>query len=370
MKILLLSAYDALSHQYWRKGLVKHFPEHEWTVLALPPRYFSWRMRGNSLSWAYGERALLEMDYDLLICTSMTDLSALRGMVPKLADIPALCYFHENQFAYPESSQQQQSVELLILNIYTALAADQVLFNTGYNRQTFLEGAAKLLKKLPDFVPPDVIRRLEQTSAVLPVPLPEEVFLPAEVEHNQQPLHIIFNHRWEYDKAPERMFRALNLLAERKVSFIVHVVGQSFRHIPPVFQEMKAALGAYIGEWGFVDSVADYRKLLQTSDLVLSTAIHDFQGIAVLEGVAAGCIPVVPDRLAYTELFARRFRYASFEQDAEKEAEALACHLEKLAGAKIEGVLEKAPGIRALGWEVLRNGYQEWINTVAKGYEQ
>ncbi len=28
MKILLLSAYDALSHQYWRKGLVGAFPEY------------------------------------------------------------------------------------------------------------------------------------------------------------------------------------------------------------------------------------------------------------------------------------------------------------------------------------------------------
>ncbi len=105
MKILLLSAYDALSHQYWRKGLVRAFPEYDWTVLTLPPRYFSWRLRGNSLTWAYSKREVLSAGYDLLICTSMTDLSALKGMVPALANVPVLCYFHENQFAYPASGQ-------------------------------------------------------------------------------------------------------------------------------------------------------------------------------------------------------------------------------------------------------------------------
>ena len=101
MRILLLSAYDADSHIYWRKGLVAHLPEHQWTVLTLPGRYFSWRMRGNSMSWAFSEYETLSQPYDLVIATSMTDLSALRGFVPSLANTPTLVYFHENQFAYP-----------------------------------------------------------------------------------------------------------------------------------------------------------------------------------------------------------------------------------------------------------------------------
>ena len=365
MKILLLSAYDALSHQYWRKGLVKQFPEYDWTVLTLPPRYFSWRLRGNSLSWAFGERNVLSEDYDLVVCTSMTDLSALRGMVPKLSQVPVLCYFHENQFAYPASGQQQNSVEPLILNIYTALAADRVLFNTGYNRQTFLEGAGKLLKKLPDYVPADVILRIQDNSAVLPVPLPESVYLAPEKGGRTEPLEIISNHRWEYDKAPERMHMALSTLAEWRVPFKVHVVGQSFRQVPPVFAEMKQELVNYIGRWGYVELVDEYRRLLQQSDVVLSTAIHDFQGIAVLEGVAAGCQPVVPGRLAYPELFASRYRYPSFENNPGKEALALARHLKALAEEKRNGCLEGAPNVRGLSWKSLKSGYQYWLETTA-----
>ena len=358
MKILLLSAYDAMSHQYWRKGLITAFPEHDWTILALPARYFSWRLRGNSLSWAYGERETLTAGYDLIICTSMTDLSALKGMVPELAGIPAICYFHENQFAYPASDRQQQSVEPLILNLYSALAADQVLFNTGYNQQTFLGGVEKLLKKLPDFVPADVMKTLQAKSAVLPVPLPETVYRDHQILEDQ-PLQIVFNHRWEYDKAPERMFAALKLLVAREVPFTVHVVGQSFRQVPSVFAEMKTELEKYIGEWGYVASVDDYRQLLQSSDVVLSTAIHDFQGIAVLEGVAAGCRPVVPDRLAYPELFAKCYRYKSFSNAPDKEAEALANHLESLVKMKREGRWESAPDVRGLGWSVLASSYKQ-----------
>jgi hypothetical protein len=160
MRILLLSAYDAESHRYWREGLVAAFAEHDWTVLTLPARYFSWRIRGNSLSWSRQERARLEAGYDLVIATSMVDLATLRGFVPQLAQVPNLVYFHENQFAYPVTSEQNSrgTVEAQIVNLYSALCADRVLFNSHYNRQTFLSGVARLLKKLPDFVPDDILQ--------------------------------------------------------------------------------------------------------------------------------------------------------------------------------------------------------------------
>ncbi|MDZ7685809.1 MAG: hypothetical protein U5O39_13030 [Gammaproteobacteria bacterium] len=38
MRILLLSPYDALSHRYWREGLVAAMPEWNVTTPTLPPR--------------------------------------------------------------------------------------------------------------------------------------------------------------------------------------------------------------------------------------------------------------------------------------------------------------------------------------------
>ena len=87
-RLLLLSAYDAPSHAYWRHQLWNQLDEFEWTELCLPPRNFSWRIRDNAMQWASTERKNLTSDYDLVLATSMVDLASLRGLNPKLAEIP------------------------------------------------------------------------------------------------------------------------------------------------------------------------------------------------------------------------------------------------------------------------------------------
>lgn len=357
MRILLLSAYDAVSHRYWRQGLVKAFPEHQWTVLSLPPRYFAWRIRGNSLSWAFNERATLEQPYDLIVATSMVDLTGLKGLVPALANIPTLVYFHENQFAYPESAHAVKSVEPQILNLYNALAADRIVFNSAFNRDTLLQGARKLLHKLPDQVPPDLVALIEQKSEVIPVPLPAEVFCPSKPSTG--PLKLVWNHRWEYDKGPELLKAAVEQMLAANLDFRLNLVGQQFRHTPAVFEDIKQLLEQHqkLGLWGHIESVQEYRALLQGSDAVLSTALHDFQGIAVLEGVAAGCTPVVPDRLAYRELFTEEYRYSE-----QGEAISLTKSLEQLAALKEAGQALPCPDIEHLRWNALRFQYARAFN--------
>ncbi len=361
MKILLLSAYDAASHQYWHRSLVAQFPEYDWTVLTLPGRFFAWRLRGNSLSWAFNERDTLSQPYDLVIATSMTDLSALRGFIPSLAQTPSLVYFHENQFEYPRSGHEHRSVEPQILNLYTALAADTVLFNSQFNRDTLLEGARKLLKKLPDQVPPSLPERIASKSQILPVPLTEALFQPHQPTDSSAPLEISWNHRREFDKNGELLRDALQLLHQQTDHFRLNLVGQQFRCEPPIFAEIEQQFAPQFGVCGYVESITDYRALLQRSDVVLSTALHDFQGIAVLEGVAAGAIPVVPDRLAYTELFSADYRYP----DGNDEAQQLANRLFALSEHKRNGCLPSPPDVRALSWQHLRSCYQQVIEATA-----
>ena len=364
MRILLLSAYDADSHVYWREGLVSHLPEHEWTVLALPGRYFSWRMRGNSLSWAFGEAETLAKPYDLVIATSMTDLSALRGFVPSLANTPTLVYFHENQFAYPESGKEFKSVEPCILNLYTALAADYCLFNSEYNRQTLLDGAEALLAKLPDHVPKGILERIRERSAILPVPLNQDSYLQPEPmpDEKQSEFHITWNHRWEFDKNPQLLLDAMQVLDNSGAQFTLHVVGQQFRKVPKQFEQLKNRLGNKIGHWGYMQSRADYQQLLQQSDVVLSTALHDYQGIAVLEGVAAGAYPVVPDRLAYKELFPAECRYSETA-----EVDALVGSLQQLIAEKAQDKRRAKIDVSHLGWTVMADHYRHIITKVAGG---
>lgn len=358
-KILLLSAYDAISHQHWRKGMVAAFPEYEWTVLTLPPRHFSWRIRGNSLSWAYSEQKTLESGFDLIIATSMTDLSALKGMVPSLAAIPSLLYFHENQFDYPLSGKEFQSIEPKITSLYAALSATHIAFNSNYNRQTFLNGVESLLKKMPDHVPAGLTEILKSKSSCLPVPL-DSSWGTLSPEKNPR-LTILWNHRWEYDKAPERFFAALSILKKRNINFSVNVVGQKFRKVPGIFTLMKEELSKQIGAWGYIESRLEYLTIIQHSHVVVSTALHDFQGLGILEATAVGCIPAVPNRLAYQEFIPKQFRFASFPDCAERESEALASRLIELAELHQNGTLPKAPDISSLNWESMRHQYNSVI---------
>jgi glycosyltransferase involved in cell wall biosynthesis len=315
MKILLLSPYDAMSHQYWHQRLRSDLDvlfAAEVVLVTLPARHFSWRFRGNSLTLAHDER--LKAKFDLVIATSMTDLSALLGMAPQLVGVPVVLYFHENQFAYPDPNEVHQ-VERQITSIYSAIVATALVFNSDFNRESFLQGAAALLKKLPDGVPNDLVVQLKNKSRVISVPIDVSGFEP-RTDSSSRDLTLVWNHRWEYDKGLDELVSLIELLKLSGFPFKCHIIGQSFRKIPAQLQSARDYLGASLGVFGFVEDRAQYLALLGSSDVVISTARQEFQGIAVLEAMASGCCPVVPDSLAYREFVPEACRYQSVTEAA------------------------------------------------------
>ena len=327
-RILLLSAYDAMSHKMWRGRLLEMFPEHTWTQLVLPPRHFNWRIRGNSLQWALNEKDLLNQDYDLLIATSMVDLSSLRGFIPRIAQLPTLLYFHENQFVYPLGSKQRSNnVEPQLVPLYSALCADAIVFNSTYNRSTFLQGAKELLKKLPDQLSPKLLERIEK-SEIIPVPLEEFSFEPvttAMLENSKQILDVVWNHRWEYDKGPKLLLSLAQAILAQRLPIRLHVVGQQFRSSPAEFKKIAALLEQHAaalaidqGSFGFVENREGYISLLRRCDVVLSTAEHDFQGLAIQEACTLRCTPLVPDALVYPEYIDSEFLYPFNESSGDE----------------------------------------------------
>ena len=322
-RILLLSGYDAASHRYWRNLLVENLPEFDWTQVALPDRHFAWRTRGSSLTIAFEYAEQVNQDFDLIIATSMVDLASLRGFVPKLANTPCVVYFHENQFAYPTEHLQQNLVNAQLTNVYSALAADSVVFNSAYNQSSFFQGAKALFKKLPDGIPKGLVEQISAKSQLIPVPInqAEQPKISKDNEQSNHKLSLLWNHRWEYDKQPEVLFRAAQLMADSEIDFILHVVGQQFRKVPECFASAYSQLRSYIGCWGFQQRER-YERCLANSDIVISTANHDFQGVSMLEAIAHGCTPVAPDRLAYPEYIPSQFLYKT-SNDPQQEAQHL-----------------------------------------------
>ena len=353
-RALLISAYDAASHRRWRTELCEQLSEFEWTVVALPPRFFSWRFRGNALTLSTLYKEQLECDYDLIVATSMTDLSTLRGLIPALASIPTLVYFHENQFVYPIQHEvvQREVFHFCMLNLYTAVSADFVVFNSEYNRQSMLSGVEKLLKKMPDLVPKGVANQIAQKSAVLPVPLADALYVQRAL--NPAPNHVLWNHRWEYDKAPEVFFDALAHIQNRGVRFKLSVLGQRFRSAPECFKRARERFQSELVDWGYVDSKAQYYDILQQADLVVSSARHEFQGIALLEAVASGCRALAPNRLAYPCYLPSDCLYPSTPEAPDAEALALASAIERSLSAPSDAI-----ELTSLRWSTLREQYLE-----------
>jgi len=322
-KILLLSAYRSDSHAAWADWLQQQ-PQVDWRVLELPGRYFRWRIRGNPLSWQMPLSEILQhWQPDRVLATSMVDIATLRGICPALASVPVDYYFHENQFAYPVSHQQHSSLDPQMVQIYGALAADRLLFNSHFNRDTFLAGIDQLMAKMPDQKPDALAQMLLPKCQWLPVPV-------EAIHHDQRSVEglIVWNHRWEYDKAPQRFVEILRRLKHRGVSFSLALLGHRATRTPEALQTIVAEFADDIVVNGRV-SRDEYCSWLGRAQVVVSTADHEFQGISMLEASSAGAVPVVPDDLCYAEQYPDSHRYppGDIEQAASLIERALAHEL-------------------------------------------
>jgi glycosyltransferase involved in cell wall biosynthesis len=318
LKILAIEPYYGGSHQAFLDGYRVN-SRHHVGVLGLPARKWKWRMRGGALTLS--ERVLqLREKVDAVFVSDFCDLTCLIGLCPRLlADVPKIAYFHEDQLTYPLPDEGQRDYQFGFTNVTTALASDRVLFNSRYHMESFIEAVRKLFRKMPDCVPHQVAQRIEERSRVVPVGLDLET-IDAEREEapaKTGPPVILWNHRWEYDKDPETFFNVMTALDREGYDFRMVVLGQSFRTYPEVFERACRDLRHRISHFGFVESRVDYVRTLLSCDIVISTAIHEFFGMAVCEAVYAGCFPLLPNALTYPELLPEELHQSCLYADAD-----------------------------------------------------
>ena len=304
MNVLALEPFHGGSHKAFLDGWQRH-SEHTFTVLGLPPYKWKWRMRhaAVTLSRQLDEPPLSEQKFDVLWCSDMLNLAEFLGLVGEpIRRLPRVAYFHENQLTYPVREERERDRHFAYSNFTTALAADRVWFNSAFHRDEFLNALRVWLSRMPDYGEVDLVDEIEAKTEVQHPGIDSG----APTAHRVPgPLRICWNARWEHDKNPDHFFAAMRLLKSREVEFRLIVLGESFRQSPPIFSAAEIEFGGEIDHWGYAETRDQYLRLLARSDVVVSTAHHEFFGIGIVEATAAGAIPILPNRLAYPEVLAK-----------------------------------------------------------------
>uniref|UniRef100_A0A1I8FBB5 tRNA-queuosine alpha-mannosyltransferase n=1 Tax=Macrostomum lignano TaxID=282301 RepID=A0A1I8FBB5_9PLAT len=325
-----------------------------WHLVAMTAKKWHWRARCSALHVA---QQVAEAAKGHLFCSSVLSLAELVGLCPCLAATKKLVYFHENQLVYPVRKMRgERDFQYGYNQILTALAADLVLFNSRHNMDTFLHGIDSFLNAMPDYRTRGLGTGIAAKSQILYLPIVPLASLAdgqlepkrcsatlcdldtqkqRSIQQQQQPqdwrlysshhrtlssilipsvpsnqldnrLLILWPHRWEHDKNPDSFFTAIFALADSgETNFALCILGQSFAGPPPpAFEAAKKRLPSdQIAHWGYLENRQAYLACLSACHVVVSTAEHEFFGLAMLEATSAGCYPLAPRRLAYPELF-------------------------------------------------------------------
>lgn len=84
---------------------------------------------------------------------------------------------------------------------------------------------------------------------------------------------------------------------------------------PQLFDQLKNAMSKDFCDWTFIktkavtNSKSAYYDILNRAKIAVSFADQETFGISMLESVLCGCVPVVPNKLSYKELYPSEFKY-------------------------------------------------------------
>jgi len=361
--ILLVEPYYSGSHRSWADGWVAN-SRHNIGLVTHEAEFWRWRMRGGAVTLAEDALAWVG-DHgvpDLLVVSDMIDLAGFLGYTRRvLGHVPVVLYMHENQLLYPLGPTQQPDEGFSLINWRAMVAADAIWFNSAFQRDGLFEVLPKFLNHQADHKHTHLIDTVTQASSVHPVGVDTASLIDAgRGAPGPAPL-VLWNQRWDHDKNPSAVFQALVQLADAGVPFTFALAGENQRVDPQEFDRVQNDLGDRVVHVGHLPR-CDYRSLLLRSDVVVSAANHEFFGISVVEAIAAGAVPVLPNRLSYPEVVPREWHPGSIYPDG-----GLRVRLEQVllnldaARADLGGLRES---MRQYDWSVIAPRYDDAVDEV------
>ena len=316
LSILALEPYYGGSHRAVLDGLVAHI-DAEWDTAHAARAQVEVAHAGRGDH--HGRTGALSVGsarrFDLVFASTFVNLAEWRGLVgSRLASVPAIVYFHENQLVYPNRHTAEWDFQFPLTNITSALSAERCLFNTRVESGPLPGRDSGLPRPVPRSStqtgrrddrrevrgPPPALRsrglrrRTGDAGAAMPRSCGRTGGSTTRIPRSSSP----------------RLERSLpRVSTSRSPSRARHSRTSRSRSCAP---RRSSATGSCISASPRPEPST--RGLLASSDVAVSTAINEFFGIAMIEAAYAGCFPLVPDRLAYPEIYPAQMRYGSSEQ--------------------------------------------------------
>ncbi len=300
VRVLFIEPFYGGSHRRFADGL-RDNAQHDIEILALPEGEWRSRMRRGAIELARASEAI-PGHFDAIIATDMLDVGQFLGLTrPRFAETPVMYYLHENQFTYPRLKGTKLNSWFGQVNYMSALVADTVAFNSEFHRRDFLSALEVLAKQPTNWLDAPSVADVAAKSSVLPVGLELRRLDAFRQARAERPL-VLWNHRWEFDKAPATFARAIEALATGEFEFDLALAGDPGPNPHPALTGLRHTMGDRVVQFGRVESAEEYARLLWRSHIAVSTSRQEFFGISMVEAMYAECFPIAPDALNYPDI--------------------------------------------------------------------
>uniref|UniRef100_T1GI13 tRNA-queuosine alpha-mannosyltransferase n=1 Tax=Megaselia scalaris TaxID=36166 RepID=T1GI13_MEGSC len=168
-RICFIEPFYGGSHKQLIDTITECLHPQEYEIFSLPAKKWHWRARTGAI---YFSQIIPKVHhFSTLFCSSVLNLAELVGMRPDLQNCRKIVYFHENQLIYPVQEVKERDCQYGLNQIMTCLAADEILFNSNFNRSSFLENINPFLNLQPDFKLKTVVEMIKPKCEVLYFPI-------------------------------------------------------------------------------------------------------------------------------------------------------------------------------------------------------
>ena len=301
--VLFLESYMRGSHKTIANAYRKH-SKHRVELIGLPGKKWERKVCESGVTFSdMINREFWKRDFDMIVATDLMNLGDLRTLQRAyIQDIPVVWAGHEHQLEWPsEGLKSAGDMNLLFANVVSTLCADRCFLESDWSYRSYLD-------KLKELVSPQIYDRIAEKTFVLYMGVELEAFDRFRVAKQYEVPTILFNHRLEPDKNPGEFFRALEILNQEGLDFKVIVTGQPLgSKAPPDVERGVKALGDKIQHFGFVEDYQKFVELYWQSNICVSTALHEYFGMSVVEGMYCENWPIFPNRLTYPMFIPKEF---------------------------------------------------------------